>query len=71
MSQNEIVLQFLRDHGKITTFDAFQLGITRLSARIWELRNKRGITISKARVNYKTKAGVHKHYDVYMLGGKT
>lgn len=70
MSQNEIVLQYMKDHGRITTYDAFRHGITRLSARIWELRHKQGIVISKARVNYKTRTGVHKHYDVYMLGSQ-
>ena len=70
-TQCEIVLQYIKDHGKITTYDSFQLGITRLSARIWELRHKHGIPISKARVNYKTKTGIYKHYDVYMLGGQT
>lgn len=69
MSQNELVLQYIRDHGRITTYDAFRHGITRLSARIWDLRHKKGVCISKARVNYKARDGKHKHYDVYMLGG--
>lgn len=68
MSQNDVILQYLIDHGRITTYDAFRHGITRLSARIWELRHK-GYVITKARCNYKAKDGKHKHYDVYMLGG--
>ena len=39
MSQEKQVLQYMRDFGSITTYDAFtDLGITRLSARINELR---------------------------------
>lgn len=68
MTQNEIIMNYLKHHGRITTYDAFRHNITRLSARIWELRHKQGIKISKARVNYKARDGKHKHYDVYMLG---
>lgn len=67
MSQNKLVLQYLQDHGRITTYDAFRHGITRLSARIYDLK-KDGVVINKHRVNYKTRTGDHKHYDVYELG---
>ena len=68
MTQADQVLQYMKDHGKITTMDAFEkLHITRLSARIWDLRRK-GIVISKARQNYVAKDGKAKHYDLYMLG---
>lgn len=69
MTQNEMVLEYIKTHGRITTYDAFRKGITRLSARIYDLKKKKGIKISKARVNYKAKDGKIKHYDVYMLGG--
>lgn len=71
MTQCEIVLQYMKDHGRITTYDAFRHGITRLSARIWDLKHKKGISISKARVNYRARDGKAKHYDVYMLGCKS
>ena len=67
MSQNDVVLQYLRDHGRITTYDAFRHGITRLSARIWDLKHKRGVGISKHRVDYKARDGKRKHFDVYKL----
>lgn len=39
MTQNEMLLHHMRVHGSITTMEAFSLyGVTRLSARIWELR---------------------------------
>ena len=69
-SQNEVVLQYLKDHGRITTYDAFRHGITRLSARIWELKHKHGIVITSEHFSYKAKNGKYKHYDIYKLGGK-
>ena len=70
MTQADQVLQYMKDNGKITTMDAFEkLGITRLSARIWDLR-KKGIVISKARQKYIAKGGKAKHYDLYMLGSQ-
>ena len=67
MSQNEIIYKFLKENGQITTYDAFKLGITRLSARIYELR-QRGIDIETERKDYKAKDGKRKHYDLYKLG---
>ena len=47
-SQNERVLQYMRDFGSITTLQAFtDLGVTRLSARIWDLRREYKITSEK------------------------
>ena len=40
-SQNKKVLEHLKKYGSITTLAAYdQYRITRLSARIWDLRNK-------------------------------
>ena len=45
-SQNDMVLHHLKDKGYITTFESFDLyGITRLSARISDLR-KMGYNIA-------------------------
>lgn len=70
-SQNEVVLQLLKDHGFITTYHAFRHGITRLPARIWDLRHKYGIEITSERRSYKAKDGKYKHYDIYKLGEHT
>ena len=70
MTQKEMVLNHIKKNGKITTMDAFGLGITRLSARIWDLKHD-GVSIVTQRVNYKTKDGVPKHYDLYMLGSQS
>ena len=44
MSQKMEVYNFMKEKGSITTMQAFYLGITRLAARIHELR-KDGIAI--------------------------
>lgn len=67
MTQNEQVLQYMKEHGRITSFDAFKMGILRLSARIWELRNKEGYRINGETVHYKTSGGKSKSYTVFSL----
>lgn len=49
MYQNDMVLQYMREHGGISTYDAFQMGITRLAARISELRHEQGYSIISER----------------------
>ena len=39
MTQNEMVLQYIKDFGSISSLEAFKdLGITRLSGRIFDLK---------------------------------
>lgn len=39
-TQNELVLEYLQAYGSITSLQAFNdLGVTRISARIYDLRN--------------------------------
>lgn len=39
-TQNELVLEYLRQFGSITSLEAFNdLGVTRISARIFDLRS--------------------------------
>lgn len=41
MKQEQRVLEYLKTHSGITSLDAFrEFGITRLSARIWNLRRE-------------------------------
>lgn len=52
-TQTDRVFQYLRDTGSITPLDALrEFGCMRLGARIWELRNERGVAI---RTEYETK----------------
>ena len=64
MTQSEQILNYMKEHGSITSMEAFsRLGITRLSARIYDLR-KDGVKIVQER-KYGTGG---KHYDVFRLG---
>lgn len=67
MTQKEQVLQYMVKYGSISTIQAFHIGITRLSARIWDLRND-GVQVLSRRVKYKAQNGKWKHYDEFYLG---
>lgn len=42
MTQCEMILKYLEDFGSITTYESFiDLGITRLSSRIYDLKKER------------------------------
>ena len=57
MTQGEKVLDYMKKHGSITTMEAFtHFGITRLSARVFELREK-GYMIDSDPVKVKTRDG--------------
>ena len=69
MTQNEQVLDYIKSNGSITSMEAFKkLGITRLSARIYDLR-KAGENIVQERKYYRTNDKA-KHYDIFRLGDK-
>ena len=62
-TQTDRVFNYIEEFGSINTFQAFtDLGISRLSARIWELRNM-GIKINKESYNIKNRFG--KNVTVY------
>lgn len=67
MTQCEKVLRHLKDHGKITTMDAFvEYGITRLSGRIYDLR-KAGHIITSTTVTGRNRYGEPTHFTVYSM----
>ena len=56
MTQKEAVLQYIKDFGSITPFQAFaDLGITKLATVISDLRLKDGVEIKKESVKVKTR----------------
>ena len=66
MTQCEKVLKHMREHGSISTIEAFtEYGITRLSARVWDLRND-GVEIESEMVT-KKRGGTTVTYAVYKL----
>lgn len=57
MTQKEKILQYLKEHGTITTREAFvNLGVTRLASRIWDLRND-GYNIIREMISVKNRDG--------------
>ena len=67
MTQSERVLDYMKQFGSITTKEAFaDLSITRLSARIWDLKRD-GVQIIKHREYAKRRDGSATHWDVYSL----
>ena len=69
MTQHSLIIDFMRDNGSITTFEAYeQLGVTKLTTRISELR--RGGFLIKQR----TESGLNRYgkpvtYNRYWLVG--
>ena len=58
-SQCYKILKYILEHGSITSMECFaQLSITRLSARIYDLRNKYGVMVQMERITKKTQDGI-------------
>lgn len=56
--QTKLVLEHMKKNGSITSLEAIQAyGVTRLGARIWELRHVYGYKIASHPVRVKTRAG--------------
>ena len=70
MTQNQMILQYMKDNGGITQGEAtYKLGCTRLSARIMELR-RAGHKIHAETVYTKNRYGKPTHYAKYRLEGE-
>lgn len=66
-NQCDRILQYIKDFGSITTWQAYQdLGVTRLASRIWDLKQL-GYELKKTRINTKNRYGDNTHYDEYRL----
>ena len=66
-SQVERVLAYIKEFGAITTLDAFRdLGITRLSARIYEIKEL-GYQVETERITSKNRFNETVHYLKYSL----
>jgi len=67
MKQEQRVLEYLKTHPGITSLDAFrEFGITRLSARIWNLRRE-GHEIVTQRVTVRNRYGEKITTALYIL----
>ena len=66
-TQKDKVLRYIREFGKITSWDAYsQLGVTQLATRIFELKQD-GYVFKNKRVNTLNRLQEKTHYDEYML----
>ena len=66
--QSEKVLQYMKAFGTITTYEAYdKLGVSRLSARVWDLRNKYGYDIGIRDKKVRDRDGVLTHVNAYFL----
>ena len=70
ITQCDKVLRHLKDHGSITSAEAFnEYGILRLASRINDLRAQ-GIAIVSETASGKNRYGETTHYSVYRLAEK-
>ena len=70
ITQCDKVLRHLKDHGSITSIEAFnEYGILRLASRINDLRAQ-GIAIVSSTASGKNRYGETVHYSVYRLAEK-
>ena len=66
-TQREKVLNYIRQFGFITSWQAYQdLGVTQLASRLYELKEQ-GYVFAKTRLNTTNRLGEKTHYDEYRL----
>ena len=71
MTQNEMVLKYLEENGSITTYECYsKLFITRLSARIFDLKKKYGLEFEEQWVTKKNRYGKTCSFKKYILKEK-
>ena len=71
MTQNEMVLKYLEENGSITTYECYsQLYVTRLSARIFDLKKKYGLEFEEQWVTKKNRYGKICSFKKYILKEK-
>lgn len=69
MKQTEAVKDYMERFGSISSFEAFKdLGITRLSGRIYDLRRE-GVPITAEKVKYISRLGREGTYARYRIKG--
>lgn len=67
ITQNEMIIQYIKDYGSITPLEALQeFGCMRLASRIRELKEK-GYEINSCIIKSKNRYGKNMHYSKYFL----
>ena len=71
MTQNEMVYDYLKKKGSITTYEAFtELFITRLSARIFDIKKMYNLDIKEEWITKKNRYGKTCSFKKYILKGE-
>ena len=71
MTQNEMVYDYLKKKGSITTYEAFtELFITRLSARIYDIKKMYNLDIKEEWITKKNRYGKSCSFKKYILEGE-
>ena len=71
MTQKEMIIKYLNENGSITTYESYsKLFITRLSARIYEIKHKYGIEFDEEWVTKKNIYGKICSFKKYILKRK-
>ena len=65
-TQVKRIIRFMQKHGSITTMQAFEMGITRLASRIFDIR-RMGIDVTSETVTGKNRWGETVHFARYTL----
>ena len=65
-TQVKRIIRFMQKHGSITTMQAFEMGITRLASRIFDIR-RMGIEVTSETVTGKNRLGETVHFARYTL----
>ncbi|HIS62332.1 MAG TPA: hypothetical protein IAC14_08845 [Candidatus Scybalomonas excrementigallinarum] len=68
MTQNEMIYDYLKKNGSITTYEAFtELFITRLSARIYDIKKMYNLDIKEEWITKKNRYGKSCSFKKYIL----
>lgn len=71
MTQAEMILKYLEEHGSITTYESYEkLFITRLPSRIYDLKTKYGIEFDEEWITKKNIYGQTCSFKKYILRKK-
>lgn len=71
MTQCEMLIKYLEEKGSITTYESFtELFITRLSARIHDLKHKYGYEFDEEWITKKNRYGKTTTFKKYILKGE-
>lgn len=68
MNQEDLVLRYMKDHKGITSMEAYKIGVTRLSAVIFNLRKK--YDIKDVWIKSVNRYGVDVRYKRYSISGE-